>query len=93
MTRGVGPILEAGELAVAVVAAIRELHPGVVVRDRGAYLRVEVDDRCVLRRDAVERRLGRPVALAAELERIMPSFQGRLDLGDDEVVWSAEGQP
>ncbi len=85
---GVGPVLEAGETARAVIAALRRLNTDVVVLDRGSYLRVLVPGRCRMTREAVERALGRPFRLPGDLERVMPSFKGRLVVGDDEVVWS-----
>ncbi len=88
MTDEVGPVLEAGEIADAVVAAIREHNQGVTVRDRGAYIRVLVPGRCIVRRDAIERALGRPFQLPGDLERLMPSFQGRLTITDDQIEWS-----
>ena len=36
----VGPVLQAGALTNAIVAAIRDLNSEVIVLDRGAYLRV-----------------------------------------------------
>lgn len=89
MKKAVGPVLEAGETATALVAAIREGNDGVEVRDRGAYLRVQVASRCVLRRDAVERLLGHPFKLPGDLELVMPSFAGRFTVGDDEAIWEA----
>lgn len=83
-----GPVLEAGPEARAVVEAIRELHPSAEVVDRGAYLRVEVAGRCSFRREAVERRLGRPFVLPGDLERIMPSFAGRFSVSEEEAEWT-----
>ncbi|HTE52564.1 MAG TPA: MmoB/DmpM family protein [Kofleriaceae bacterium] len=88
----VGPVLEAGELADAIIESIRDTHPTVVVEDRESYLRVLVRSPCVLRRAEVERRTGRPFTLPVDLEQIMPSFKGRLAIGADEVVW-AMGPP
>jgi len=88
MTDEVGPVLEASEVGHAIVAAIREANPGATVVDRGAYLRVLVPGRCVVRRDAIARLLGRPFRLPGDLELVMPSFKGRIAIGDDEVVWS-----
>ena len=85
-----GPDLFAGELGQAVIEALREDNPELEVRDWGAYLRASAPARCVLRRAAVERRIGRPFALPGDLERIMPSCQGRISIADDEVVWAAE---
>ncbi len=59
----VGPVLQAGEVAEAVTAAIRQLNNTVIVLDRGAYQRVLVPGRCVLTRVAVEAHLGRLAAL------------------------------
>lgn len=84
----VGPVLEANDIGRAIVAAIRELNANVVVHDRGAYLRVLVPGRCVLRRDALERVLGRSFVLPGELELVMPSFKGMIEVTADDVVWT-----
>jgi toluene monooxygenase system protein D len=83
----VGPVLAAGPLAEAVVAAIREVHPEAEVVDRGAYLRVQVPGRCRLLRAAVERRTGEPFRLPSDLESVMSSFKGRLSVSEDEATW------
>ena len=83
----VGPVLEAGDVADALVAAIREENPDVTVDDRGAYVRVSVPRVCRLSRQAVERRLGRAFRLPGDLERVMPSFKGRLKMDDDGASW------
>jgi toluene monooxygenase system protein D len=86
---GVGPVLEAdGDLVEAIVSAIRENHPDAVVIDRGGYLRVLVPKRCVVRRASVERALGRPFRLPGDLELVMPSFKGAIEITDDQVVWA-----
>jgi toluene monooxygenase system protein D len=83
----VGPVLEAGEVGRAIARAICEANPDASVQDRGAYLRVLVPGRCAVRRDAIERALGRPFRLPADLELVMPSFKGALAISDDEVAW------
>jgi toluene monooxygenase system protein D len=83
----VGPVLEAGDVAQAIVEAIRSENADVVVEDRGAYLRVGVPKRCEVRRSAIEAQLGRAFRLPGDLERVMPSFKGRLTLSDDAVRW------
>ncbi len=88
----VGPVLEAGEVAQAVIAAIRERNHDVQVLDRGAYLRVSAPRRCLLERRAVERVLGRAFRLPGDLELVMPAFAGRLHVTPDEAVWEAGGQ-
>lgn len=92
----VGPVLEAdGDLVEAILAAIRENHPNMAVLDRGGYLRVLVPRRCVVRREAIERALGRAFRLPGDLELVMPSFRGAIEISDDQVVWAwrSEGAP
>jgi len=89
-TQLVGPVLQASELGLAVLAALRELNPGVHVLDRGAYVRVATPSPCVLTRAAVERITGQLFELPGDLEQVMPSFQGFLSLGADRVEWRLE---
>ena len=84
----VGPVLEVGEVADAIIEAIRERNASVVVEDRASYVRVMVPSPCILDRAAVERRIGRDFALPRDLEQVMPSFKGRLTIMGDQVVWA-----
>jgi len=77
----VGPVLQNGVLADAIVSAIRDLNSDVLVMDRGAYLRVLVPRRCVVTRNAIEKHL------PGELETVMAAFKGALQLSQDEAVW------
>lgn len=86
----VGPVLEASELGLAVLAAIQSLNLQVVVQDRGSYLRVLSPSRCVVTRQAIELALGRAVRLPADLELAMPSFKGRLRIDSERAVWEAK---
>lgn len=86
----VGPVLLASDLGRAVLAAIQELNPGVEVLDRGAYFRVNAPPPCVLTRAAVERITGQSFQLPGDLEQVMPSFQGFLQLGADRAEWRSE---
>jgi toluene monooxygenase system ferredoxin subunit len=85
----VGPVLQGGAAAEAVVAAIRSLNRQVEVLDRGSYLRVLVPGRCLVTRAAIEAELRAPFRLRSDLERVMPSFKGRLSLSDEEACWEA----
>jgi toluene monooxygenase system protein D len=82
----VGPVIQAGEIADAVAAAVREDNPGkeVTVNDRGSYVRIEVDAECVIRRETLEAELGRPFRMA-ELEVNMPSFVGQIETASDHI--------
>lgn len=84
---GVGPVLEKGRTAMAIVAAIEQLNGGVTVVDRGAYIRVLVPHVCRLTRAAVEELTGEPFELPTDLEKVMPSFKGRIEASEDEVSW------
>lgn len=85
----VGPVLQVGSIADAVVQALTQANPELKIVDRGAYLRVLAPDRCTLERKRVEALLGRSFALPADLERIMPSFSGSLHFDADRAVWQA----
>jgi toluene monooxygenase system ferredoxin subunit len=83
----VGPVLQKGDMTEVVVAAIRELNAGARVVDRGAYVRVLAHRRCHVTREAIERRSGGPFRLPSDLELIMSSFKGKLDVSEEEAVW------
>ncbi|ONM46693.1 MmoB/DmpM family protein [Nocardia donostiensis] len=83
----VGPVVQAGEIAEAVAEAARIDNEGkrVDIRNRGSYVRVEVDGgECVLYRATIEEQLGRPFQMH-ELEVSMPSFVGRIETGTERV--------
>jgi toluene monooxygenase system protein D len=84
-----GPVLEASASGRAVARAIRALNPAAQVLDRGAYLRVQAPGACRVTREEIERALGEPFHLPADLEKVMPSFQGRLQVTRDEARWEA----
>ena len=84
----VGPVLCAGLVADAVIAAIRQHHAETVVIDRGAYRRVLVPGRCVVTCAAIEAHVGRPVHFPGDLEKVMPAFQGRFTVSETCAVWA-----
>lgn len=88
----VGPVLQAGELAEAVAVAAEIDNPGrrVDVRNRGSYVRIEVDGgECILRRATIAEQLGRPFQMR-DLEINMPSFVGRIETGTEQIrFWLA----
>ncbi|MBV8437892.1 MAG: MmoB/DmpM family protein [Silvibacterium sp.] len=83
----VGPVLQAGALTDAIIAAIRELNNDVVVLDRGAYLRVFAPRKCVVTRAGIEKHLGRAIRFPGELETVMSAFKGAIKLTQDEAIW------
>jgi toluene monooxygenase system protein D len=83
----VGPVLQSGPVANAIIAAIEDLNQDVMVVDRGAYVRVLVPRCCIVTRSAIEEHLGRPFRFPGELETVMSAFKGSLQLSQDEAAW------
>jgi toluene monooxygenase system protein D len=83
----VGPVLQSGPAANAIIAAIEDLNQDVMVVDRGAYVRVLVPRCCIVTRSAIEKHLGRPFRFPGELETVMSAFKGSLQLSQDEAAW------
>jgi toluene monooxygenase system protein D len=84
----VGPVLAAGPVADAIIAAIRRENASVDVTDRGSYLRVLVPARCAVSRAAIELALSRAFRLPGDLEQVMPSFRGRFQVSEDQACWT-----
>jgi hypothetical protein len=83
----VGPVLQSGNIANAIIAAIKDLNQDVMILDRGAYLRVLVPRCCVVTRAAIEKHLGRSFRFPGELETVMSAFKGSLQLNQDDAAW------
>ena len=79
----VGPVLRAGEVADAVVEAIKEDNPDkeFVIENRIAYVRVETEGECFIRQDTLSEMLGRPITMP-EVEINLTSFAGRIETTD-----------
>ena len=77
----VGPVLRAGEVAEAAVEAVKQDNPGKEVRveDRVAYVRIEVENECLLTRKSMAEALGRPFEMR-ELEINLSSFSGQIEV-------------
>ena len=58
----VGPVMRAGDLAMAVIEAARIDNPGkeVFVDDKRAYIRIHTEQEMLLNRETIEEELGRP---------------------------------
>jgi len=79
----VGPVLRAGEVADAVVEAIKEDNPDkeFVIENRIAYVRVETEGECFIRQETLSEMLGRPITMP-EVEINLTSFAGRIETTD-----------
>jgi toluene monooxygenase system protein D len=82
----VGPVLRASPLTAAVIEAAEEDNPDKTIRvdDKVAYVRVDCEGELILRRETLERALGRPFRMS-ELEVELGSFAGRIETTEDHV--------
>ena len=82
----VGPVLRTSDITEGVIEAAHEDNPGkdIHVDDKIAYVRIDTDGVLILRRETLERTLGRPFRMA-ELEVNLGSFAGRIETSNDYV--------
>ena len=90
---GVGPVLHATPFARSVVSVIEEENAHVVVRDEGAYLRVLVPRVCRLSRAGLEAATGLAIRFPGDLEAVMSSFTGVIQLTEDGADWRLGREP
>ena len=90
---GVGPVLQATPFARSVVSVIEEENPHVLVQDEGAYLRVLVPRVCRLSRAGLEAATGSAIQFPGDLEVVMSSFTGVMQLTEDGVIWRLARYP
>jgi toluene monooxygenase system protein D len=83
-----GPLLRGGEIAAVAVDAIIEDNPEkeVLVEDHRTYLRVEAEGGLIIRRETMERMLGRKFEMQ-ELEVWLTGYSGQIDTRDDQIRW------
>ena len=89
MKNAVGPVLRMSDDIEAIIAAIEEDNPGaqIEVIDRGAYVRIQAEQRLKVTRASIEKHLGRPFEMR-QLEPMLSAFACRIDTTSDAVVWS-----
>ena len=82
----VGPVMRAGDLALAVIEAAKVDNPGkeIVVDDKRAYIRIHAEQEMILRQATIAEELGRPFRMN-ELEIDLSSFAGQIESRDDAV--------
>ncbi|MDO9570201.1 MAG: MmoB/DmpM family protein [Hydrogenophaga sp.] len=82
----VGPVLRASPLTAAVIEAAEEDNPDKTIRvdDKVAYVRIDCEGELILRRETLERALGRPFRMS-ELEVELGSFAGRIETTEEQV--------
>lgn len=91
--RLVGPVLHTTPFARVVAAVIKHENANAVVRDEGAYLRVLAPGTCRLSKAALEAATGPAIRFPGDLEVVMSSFTGVLQLTDDGAIWTLVTEP
>ena len=89
MKNAVGPVLRMSDDIDAIIAAIEEDNPGteIEVIDRGAYVRIQAEQRMKVTRASIERHIGRTFEMR-QLEPMMSAFAGRIETTSDAFLWS-----
>ncbi len=89
MKNAVGPVLRMSEDIDAIIAAIEDDNPGteIEVIDRGAYVRIQAEQRMKVTRASIERHVGRTFEMR-EFEPLMSAFAGRIETTSDAILWS-----
>ena len=74
------PVLSAGDIATAAIDAAYQDNPDkeVNVEDHHAYIRVEMENECIIRRETMGANLGRPFQMQ-ELETVLSSFAEQIE--------------
>jgi toluene monooxygenase system protein D len=82
----VGPVMRAGDLAMAVIEAAKIDNPGkeIFVDDKRAYIRIHAEQEMLLRQETIQEELGRPF-LMNDLEVDLSSFAGQIESRDGAV--------
>ena len=82
----VGPIIRSGDVAQAVAEAVEIDNPDkeIFVDDKVAYLRIAMENECILRKETMEEILGREFEMR-ELEINLSSFAGQIETTPDYV--------
>ena len=89
MKNAVGPVLRMSGDVEAIIAAIEDDNPGteIEVIDRGAYVRIQAEQRMKVTRASIERHIGRTFEMR-QLEPMMSDFAGRIETTSDAILWS-----
>jgi toluene monooxygenase system protein D len=93
MKNAVGPVLRMSDDIDAIIGAIEEDNPGteIEVIDRGAYVRIQAEQRMKVTRASIERHIGRTFEMR-QLEPMMSAFAGRIETTSDAILWSYKQQ-
>ena len=89
--RGVGPVVNKGEIGEAILDAIKIDNPGksVKTQEHDSYVRIQVAGECLVKFSTVSEMLGTEVT-SSQLEQNMPSFEGFIRVTSTQMKWVAE---
>ncbi len=90
--RWVGPVIQAGEFADAVIEALKVDNPNKEIKifHRGSYVRILGEKHLELRKESLEEALGRAVRFPGEVEVNLSAFAGRIRTASDKIEWYYE---
>ena len=93
MKNPVGPILRMGDEVEQVIAAIEDDNPDcdIEVIDRGAYVRVQGEDRITVTEQTLRRYLGADFEIRS-FGAIMSAFSGKVINTSDAITWESFGR-
>ena len=77
--------LQTNEDTRQVIEAILQDNPSAVVDEQPAMVKINAEDRLVVRRETIEELIGRPYDLQ-EMQVHMITMSGNLDQTDDEII-------
>src|SRR5260370_20669111 len=88
MKNAVGPVLRMSEGVEAIIAAIEEDNPGteIEVIDRGAFVRIQAEQRMKRTRATIERHIGRAFEMR-QLQPMISAFAGPIETTSDAILW------
>lgn len=83
----VGPVLRGNEMADVIIQAIEidNAEREIEIKDRGGYVRVLVENYCVITKKTVEEVLGREFRMPGEFEVNLASFTGKINNGTERI--------
>lgn len=89
-----GPVFRRSDMTPKLINALREdTENEVEVIDRGGYIRVEAEERCVITKETLDKQLGQGVVrMPGGIEQRLSSFKGYINTTSEKVEFTTEQQ-
>lgn len=89
-----GPVFRRSDLTPKLITALREdTENEVDVIDRGGYIRVEAEERCVITKETLDKQVGKgAVRMPGDIEQNLSSFKGYINPTSEKVEFTVEQQ-